>query len=155
MGTERWYIALPDDCDLLKRAQQDPAFGEWLGCPSIFEEGGYQAYWPDNEVYREFCEAVKQMNVEHPGIAARVFTLDRAYDKVHYLISEARRTGEREDDLGSKAILGASSLPPHLRGGQGHSIRYSAPEEVLAIANWISAITFDSLGSNILISEKL
>ncbi len=85
------------------------------------------------------------MNVEHPGIATRVFTLDRAYDKVHYLISEARRTGEEYDDLGSKAILGATSLPSHLKGGQGHSIRYSSPEEVAAIDNWMSAITFDSL----------
>ena len=144
MGTERWYIALPGDCDLLKRAQIDPAFGEYLGCPSIFETGGHDN-WPRSKVFREFCEAVKHLNVEHPGIAARVFTLDRSYDKVHYLISEARRTGEDEDDLGSKAIRGATSLPSHLKGGQGHSIRYSSPEEVAAIANWLSAITFDSL----------
>ncbi len=150
MGTERWYIALPGECDILKRAQNDPAFGEYLGRPSTFEKGGYDDYlghdnWPGSKIFREFCDAVKQMNVEHPGIAARVFTLDRDYDKVHYLISEARRTGEEYDDLGSKAILGATSLPWHLKGGQGHSIQYSSPEEVAAIANWMSAITFDSL----------
>ena len=32
MGTERWYIALPGDCDLLKRAQKDPRLESfWVG----------------------------------------------------------------------------------------------------------------------------
>ena len=146
MGTERWYIALPGVCDLLKRAQNDPAFGEYMGWPSTFEKGGHDD-WPGSKIFHKFCDAVKQMNVEHPGIAERVFTLNRSYDKVHYLIFEARRTGEREDDLGSKAILGATSLPSHLKGGQGHRIRYSSPKEVAAIANWMSAITFDSFNT--------
>lgn len=116
MGQERWYVALPGECALLKRALIDHEFGMWLGSITIFKKGGHCNWFPDDKMYIEFCDAVKQMNVEHPGIAERVFTLDRAFDKVHYLLSEARRTGEYEaEDMGTKAVCGATTLPHHLR----------------------------------------
>jgi len=153
MGRERWYIALTGDCNLLKRAKEDPAFGEFLNWISIFEKGGQDDWpghdnWPGAAMHREFCEAVKQMNVEHPSIATRVFTLDRIFDQLHYLLSEERRQGDGyADDWGTKAIIGATELPPHLKGTQGFSSRYSRPGDVAAIAAWMSPITKESLRS--------
>jgi hypothetical protein len=123
-------------------------FGEWLGCPWIFAAGGHCDRPPLDKMHDEFCEAVKQMNAEHPGISSRVFTLDRWYDIIHYLLSETRRQSEFDaeaDDRGTRAIRGTRTLPRHLRGGQGHPIRYSSPEEVAEIAIWMGSLTLDYL----------
>ncbi|MDG3007372.1 DUF1877 family protein [Paludisphaera mucosa] len=146
MGIERWYVAIVDEGPLLTRALADPTFGENLSLPWLFE--------PDRHgrnhrgFYSEFLAAVDAMNRSHPGIDGRVFTLDRLFDMLHFLLSEERRRGEPDAaDLGSKAILGANGLPGHLLGGQGHAIRYSPPAEVGAIAAWLAGQAVEDLRS--------
>lgn len=145
MGIEKWYVALPDDSSLLARAKSDPAFGEYLGFPSIFDKGGIGCkVWDD--AGKVFCSMVSKMNEERPGINRRVYTLDRYFDKLHYLLSEERRCGEFDkEDLATQAILGAKALPDHLQGGQGHPIRYSPPRTVMEIALWLELVSADEL----------
>jgi len=130
----------------LQRALTDPEFGMWLGSISVYEKRGQCDWFHDDRVFQEFCEAVKRINIEHPGIDERMFTLDRAFDAVHYLLSEARRQGEDQgEDMGTRAICGATTLPDHLRGTQGFSSGFSSPDEVAVIADWLSALTVESL----------
>ncbi len=145
MGTEKWYVALPEDSSLLTRAEVDADFGEYLGFPSIFEKGGTGwKTWDD--AGKEFCSAVRAINEEHPGINRRVYTLGRYYDMLHYLLSEERRRGEFDKaDWATQAILGAKALSGHLIGGQGHLIRYSPRETVMEIAFWLEFVSVDEL----------
>lgn len=147
MGTEKWYVALPDDSGLLARAEVEANFGEYLGFPSIFEKGGIGWKTWDN-AGEEFCSVVSKINDEHPGINRRVYTLDRDYDKLHYLLSEERRCDHFDkNDWATQAILGATALSAHLRGGQGHPIRWSPVETVREIASWLKFVSVDDLRS--------
>lgn len=147
MGMERWYVAVVDGGRLLERALADPEFGEWLQVPSNFgrerrrpNRGGF-----DPE-FMKFRAEVDAMNRLHPGIEDRIYTLDRYYDMLNYLLSEGRRRGELYgDDWGTKAIRGATDLPEHLRGGQGHPTRYSPPAEVREIADRLGGLTVEDL----------
>ena len=143
MGTEKWYVALPNDSSLLACAEVDTEYGEYLGFPSVFETGGVGfKVWDD--AGKEFCSAVSKLNEEHPGINRRVYTLGRYYDMLHYLLSEERRHGEFDKtDWATQAILGAKVLPTHLRGGQGHPIRYSPRETLMEIAFWLEFVSID------------
>ena len=145
MGQEKWYVALPGSCDLLARAKAEPEFGTYLGFPSIFESGGKD--WKAWDVPgREFCSAVRKLNEEHPGLRNRVCTLDRSYDMLHYLLSEARQQGTFDaEDWATHAIRGTLALPEHLQGGQGHPIRYSPPDTVEESASWLGGVTDLSL----------
>lgn len=145
MGTEKSYIALPDSSSLLARAENDPEFGEYLASPTLFAKGGIGCrVW--DEVGREFHSAIEELNKEHPGLSQRVYTLDRWYDKLHYLLSAKRRRSEVDrEEWASKAILGAKALPDHLRGGQGHPIRYSPYADVRAIVSNLELVTIEDL----------
>lgn len=146
MGLESTYIALPAACVLVKRSENDPAFGEFLGSVQFYKSGGHHhSPWPD-PIEDAFRAVVQQMNQAHPGIASRIFTLDRNWDSMHYILSENRRKGVYQaEDWGTKAVRGASKLSEHLTGGQGIPIRYTAPEEVLAIAARMQSLTQESL----------
>jgi hypothetical protein len=146
MGMEIWYIAVADGCHLVERSLSDPAFGEYLGGPAYFERDR----WRHNQVglAAEFLAQVDDMNRSHPGIEGRIYTLDRYFDMLHYLLSEGRRRGEPHGaDWGTRSILGGKSLSEHLRGGQGHPIRYTPPAEVGEIAAWLEGLTSGDLRS--------
>jgi hypothetical protein len=146
MGMERWYVAVADGCRLLERALSDPAFGEYLGVPSHFGRERWRHNW--DGLHAEFLAEVDEMNRSHPGIEDRIYTLDRYFDMLHYLLSEGRRRGEFNGaDWGTKSILGGMSLSGHLRGGQGHPIRYSPPADVSEIAAWLEGLTAGDLRS--------
>lgn len=146
MGIERWYVAVVDGSRLLERALSDPSFGVNVECPAYFHRERWRG--PHRGPLEEFLTAVDDMNRSHPGIEDRIYTLDRWFDKLHYLLSEGRRRGELDGaDLGSKAILGVASLPVHLRGSQGHPIHYSPPTEVGEIAAWLAGVTVGDLRS--------
>lgn len=142
MGTETWYQAIPDGCRLLGRSISDPQFGEFLTFPSRFRDGEncVQPVWKGEDA--EFCEELRRLIRAHPGLETRNYTLDRYYDMVEYLISEARRgRGRADPDLGTKAVRGATVLAEHLRGGQGHLLRYNSPDEVTQIAEMLFLTT--------------
>ena len=144
MGMERWYVAVADGCRLLERALGNPAFGEYLGIPGHFGRERWRNNW--GGLHAEFLAEVDEMNRLHPGIEDRIYTLDRYFDMLHYLLSESRRRGEPDGaDWGTKSIVGGMRLPGHLRGGQGHSIRYTPPSEVSEIAAWLQEQTAGSL----------
>jgi len=132
MGVERWYVAVADGCRLLERSLSDPAFGEYLG-PSYFGRERWRL--GHGGLHAEFLAEVDEMNRSHPGIEDRIYTLGRYFDMLHYLLSEGRRRGEFDEaDWGTRSIRGVMSLPEHLRGGQGHAIRYTPPVEAGEIA---------------------
>lgn len=146
MSMEMWYIAVADGCHLLRRSLSDPAFGEYLGGPAYFE----RERWRHNQVAldAEFLAQVDEMNRSHPGIEGRIYTLACDFDMLHYLLSEGRRRGEYDwADSGTRSIRGGMSLPDHLRGGQGHPIRYTPPAEAGEIAAWLEGLTSEDLRS--------
>ncbi len=144
MGMERWYVAVVDGGYLLQRALSDPPFGENLMLPSLF--GPERHRYPWGGLHAELRAEVDAMNRLHPGIENRIYTLDRLFDMLHYLLSEPRRRGEFDgDDPGTKAILGTTQLPEHLRGGQGHPMRYSPPAVVREIAAWLEGLAVEDL----------
>lgn len=146
VGMEMWYIGVADGCELLRRSLSDPAFGEYLGGPAHFERGRWRYHQVDLDA--EFLAQVDGMNRSHPGIEGRIYTLDRYFDMLHYLLSEGRRRGEYDGaDLGARSIRGGMSLPEHLRGGQGHPIRYTPPVEAVEIAAWLEGLTIGDLRS--------
>ena len=132
MGMERWYIAIVDGCRLIERANEEPQFGEYLGCPEYFRPS--RAGYLNGEEDADFLAEVERMNRIHPGIDTRIYTLDRYFDILHFLLSEGRRRGRYDaTDWGTKAILGSTSLPEHVRGLQGHKSRYIPPDDVKEI----------------------
>jgi hypothetical protein len=146
VSMEIWYIAVADGCHLLGRSLSVPAFGEYLGGPAYFERDR----WRHNQVDldAEFLAQVDDMNRSHPGIEGRIYTLNCDFDMLHYLLSEARRRGEYNGvDLGTRSIRGGMSLPEHLRGGQGHPIRYTPPAAAGEIAAWLEGLTSGDLRS--------
>ncbi|WP_406696635.1 DUF1877 family protein [Singulisphaera sp. Ch08] len=146
MGMEMWYVAVADGCHLLKRSLSDRAFVEYLGSPGYFGRERWRHNYGDLDA--EFLAEVDEMNRLHPGIEGRIYTLDRYFDMLHYLLSEGRRRGEPGGaDLGRRSILGGMSLPEHIRGGQGHLIRYTPPAEVGEIAAWLEGQTVAHLRS--------
>ena len=146
MGMEMWYVAVADGCHLLGRSLSDPSFGEYLGSPGYFGRERWRHNWGDLDA--EFLAEVDEMNRSHPGIEGRIYTLDRYFDMLHYLLSEGRRRGEPDGaDWGTRSIQGGMSLPEHLRAGQGHPIRYTPPAEAGEIAAWLEEQTVGDLFS--------
>ena len=146
MGMERWYVAVVDGCRLLERALDDPAFGEYLGIPNHFG----RERWRNSRhgLHSEFLAEVDEMNRSHPGIETRIYTLDRSFDELHYLLSEGRRRGRFDTmDWGTKAIIGSTSLPDHLIGLQGHKIRYSPPTDVHEVVARLGELTPEGIRS--------
>lgn len=90
---------------------------------------------PEAEV---FCAELKARMLTHPGIETRnYYDIGRRYDAVHFLLSAQRREGKRlGNDVGTKAICGAHSLPEHFA-----ALRYSDPLDVLEIALFLEPIT--------------
>lgn len=93
-------------------------------------------------VWAECAQAWRELYAKHPGLEQRRFSVDRRWDKLHYLLSEARRHGRFDaDDWGTHAILGARLLADQLTGGQGIHLRYSPPDIVQAIAEHVGSMT--------------
>ena len=149
MGFETWYQALPDGCELLERAKRDAAFGEFLTFPSRFRKAKdcREPHWQGEDA--EFCFELEKLARAAPGLDARNCTLDRYYDKIEFLISPARRNPKsKEFDLGALAVRGTVVLAEHLRGGQGHLLRYNEPAAVLVMAEMLSSISREELRRN-------
>lgn len=149
MGIERWYIAVVDGGRFLERTLSDPDFGINVQCPSYLRPKRRMYVRPNGDL-AEFVAEVDAMNEAHPGIEDRVYTLDRWFDMLHFLLSEPRRRGTSDDthtDPGTQAIVGATPLPDFLQGGQGHPIRYSPPADTARIAAWLDSLPPDSLRS--------
>lgn len=144
MGMERWYVAVADGCGLVRRVLTDPSFGWHVWSPWHFGPGRAEYRGWDN--LAEFLAEVEAMNRSHPGIDRRIHTLDRRFDWLHYLLSESRRRGDFDGtDWGTKAITGSLCLPEHMRGGQGHQVRYSPPADVHEIAAGLAALTLEDI----------
>lgn len=148
MGWERDYQALPDGCELLERAKSDSDFGQYL-CfvKQRFKHGGDAPYSISDQAHIDFCREVKKLIGLYPGIEKRNYALDQYFDMVHYLISPWKRgeTNSDPNDLGTRAICGATALPGHLVGPQGFSVRYSGPDDVLEIALTLESLTTEDL----------
>jgi Domain of unknown function (DUF1877) len=141
MGIDVNYQALPDGCLLLEKATQNTEFGSYLGGTAYrFEQHGLDRP-SDPPEFREFCALVRVIIATNPGIEARQLQdASRAWDALHYLLSEHRRrwhTFSFGDDLGSKAIGGGHDVAAHIRGGQGGPVRYLSAEHVLEVAAWL------------------
>lgn len=140
MGIDCSYQALPEPCEPLARAIRDPEFGEVF---SVVNGRPVAAEWLAwGGVWAECARAWQELCAKHPGLEQRRVSVGRRWDKLHYLLSEARRTGRFDgDDWGTHAILGATLLADHLTGGQGIHLRYSPPDVVQAIAEQVCSMT--------------
>jgi hypothetical protein len=140
MGIDCSYQALPAPCEPLARAIRDPVFGEAFSSVSGRIEAAEWMAW--GGVWAECAQAWRELCAQHPGLEQRRFSVDRRWDKLHYLLSEERRNGRFDaDDWGTHAILGAVQLADHLTGGQGIHLRYSAPAVVRTLAEHLRPIT--------------
>jgi len=144
MGTERWLVAIPDGSPILARAAIDPEYAEWLSMPWMFRREREQV--PRSTDEADFLADLVAMASGHPGIEARVFELDRDYDKLEFLLSPYRRDESSvDDDWGTRAVRGSRPLPDHIRGNQGHATRHSTADDVRAIAAGLDRTTPDDL----------
>ena len=141
MGVDTDYQAIPEGTALLERAIQDPDMGELLGLlHSSLYGSWYESARRGGPPLNETEEALQQMALSleqaHPGLKQRYYTLDRCWDMLHFLLSAERR-GEPSlplDDLFTIAVRGGALLAPHIRGGQGHPIRFVSAAQTRALA---------------------
>ena len=144
MGTERWYIALPNDSEILRRAVVDADYGEFLGLPFWIDEPPPLA--GRDPTATNFLADVAALKARYPGLASWAYTLDRQYDAIEYLLSPARRDETDDPDhWGTRAVRGSHPLPESVRGGQGHPSRHSTAADVRAIAVELERLTLDDL----------
>jgi Domain of unknown function (DUF1877) len=144
MGLDCYYQALPEGCALLERAVREPEFGEYLSLvpwkPERLErwraEGGMSA---------EFSREMTRLCQQHPGLEKRFYTVDRFWDVLRYLLSEARREERPQEDWGSIAVQGAAVLADTLRAGQGVALRYSGRETVQSLVSHLAGISEEQL----------
>jgi Domain of unknown function (DUF1877) len=140
MGIDGYYQALPDPCEPLARAIQDPLFGEVFSVANWKPGDAQWLAW--GGVWAECARAWQELCAKHPGLEQRRLYVGRRWDILHYLVSEERRRGRFDaDDWGTHAILGADLLAEHLTGGQGIPLRYSPPDAVRGIAERIGLMT--------------
>ena len=97
------------------------------------------------DALRSLLEELDRLLKSNPGLHARNYGLERAWDMLEYVISPVRRSGNFEQpDLGRIAINGEKDLAPHLFGGQGVPIRLTAPETVQKILAYLMQTDFKS-----------
>ncbi len=141
MGIDVDYQALPDNCVLLEKAEQDPEIGSYLSLAAMRFKTFGQDRPRDPPAYQEFNALVRETIAAHPGIETRQLQdPSRKWDALHYLLSEHRRRWRRwsfGEDLGSKAIGGGREVAPHIRGGQGGPVRFLPAIDVLEVAAWL------------------
>ena len=143
MGLDAFYQSIPPNSELLRRSIADPAFGEFLIAKVRFKPERPHPMWEGEDV--EFLEELDRLLKSNPGLHARNYGLERAWDMLEYVISPVRRSGNFEQpDLGRIAINGERDLAPHLFGGQGVPIRLTAPETVQKILAYLMQTDFKS-----------
>jgi hypothetical protein len=143
MGIDREYQALPPDWPVLAMARSGVCYHERLQFTAFLLERGcvpIRQVLTGEEV--AFCSELEALVRANPGIETRNFYLGRWWDILHFLLSSLRRDGRSSgDDLGTKAVCGAQSMPKHLVAGQGIPLRWSEPIDVLDIAIFLDTMT--------------
>lgn len=132
MALDMLHQALPDECALLEAARTDPAAGGRLQfLPAALARGA-----SDEDA------AFAALAAAHPHLVGRSVSLDRDWDKLHWLLSPLRRESGATlgIDLGTWAVHGAHDLGPYAKGTQGTPLRHSRAHEVVAIARGLDAI---------------
>lgn len=152
MGMDIHYQAMPENCELLVWARQEPNFGANL---EFFES--YATMSPeklqqrlDNDQDPHFVKFVCQLRKlveEHRGIGYRNLYFGRRWDSLYYLLSERRRKGEAQDwsHWVEKAIFGDQILNEATQTTIGFPIRYLYPKEVSDIQNKLETVTKEML----------
>jgi len=142
MGLELRYQAMPEECSLLERARHDLEFGRLL---QFFEPIAKEE--EEEQTWIDFALEVRQTIRLYPGIEQRNFSLDRRWDQLYYLLSEARRKSEPRDEtsLIHQAIFGGDVLHPDVKAGQGIPIRYLPPADVLQVVALLATVTSEAL----------
>ena len=143
MGLDAFYQSTPPGCELLRRSIADPAYGEFLTSKYRFKPERPHPMWEGEDV--EFLQELDRLLNANPGLHARNYSLDRAWDMLEYVISPVRRSGIFDQpDLGRIAVNGEKELAPHLFCGQGVPIRLSSPDTVKKILTYLMQTDFRS-----------
>jgi hypothetical protein len=125
MGLEISYQAIPDHCPLLEIESEELQF---LG-----------HYFSGVRTEEPFGSESGRMKKSHPGIETRIFSLDRDWDVLKYLLSKL-------GPLGQAAIKGSLKLE-RAKGVQGIPIGYSNSAQVREIQCWLQQLRPSDLSS--------
>jgi hypothetical protein len=147
LGTEVRLQAVPEKCELLKRARTDPQIAELMASFNRFALGIHHPKWKPSEpeeIY--FDQAVHELTQVVPGLSSRFLNTGRLYDAAIYLLSEKRRAGarlEKDDSLARVAIWGRELLYPRANGIGPYCCGFVPSQDVVAIAEYFESVSFE------------
>jgi hypothetical protein len=144
MGVEVRFQAIPEDCELLKRARQDRELAELTQFFDGTDTPLYETRTKSVEIY--FINAVKELFTQRPGLVDRyLYAGGRKFDQIIYLLSPAARTEDSKSDhsLIKKAIMGSERLHPEAQATQGRPIGFVPASNVQIIAEFLNSVTFE------------
>ncbi|RKG93859.1 DUF1877 family protein [Corallococcus terminator] len=151
MGFETYYQAIPASSELLDVARQDLEAGEYFWSVLFMFRAPRIEHLLSGGPPIPGQVKLWHLVVEHlrtrPDLGGLNTTLDRHWDRLHFVLSAERRdeSGTDEDPLIKLAIRGEDEIAEHVRGGQGVPLRYTRPETVGRIAHMLDGVRFESL----------
>jgi hypothetical protein len=147
MGVEARYQAIPEDCDLLKRARRDREIAEQLQFFDDYATGEWVITAPDM-LDHFLVHACEELARKHTGLTDRYFYAgSRMFDAIVYLLSPVRRheAPDPDESLIYKAVYGSERLHPEARAGQGYPIGFVPSHTVRIIADYLEVVTREQL----------
>jgi hypothetical protein len=141
------YQALPEDCQLLRRARSEPALAEYLWlAPTAFQRGGVPTPHRDEpRGYLDLHAEAKALLADRPDLQSANYTLDRYWAVVWDLLPERRL----DDDAGAAwtelAVRGGEPIAEHADDPCGGPVRYLTPRQVRDVALNLAALRRDEL----------
>lgn len=153
MGLDFHYQAMPENCELLIWARNEPDFGanlEFFNSYALMSLEELQKEIDDcseDQLFVEFIRQTRKTVQRNPAIAHRNLYFGRKWDCIYYLLSERRRQCEERDwsNWVEKAIFGGQVLNELTQTTIGFPIRYLCPAEVFDIQNKLETVTIEKL----------
>jgi hypothetical protein len=147
MGVEARYQAIPEDCELLKRARQDRETAEQMQFFNDYATGEWYSTGPDM-LDHFLVQACEELARKHTGLTERYFYAgSRNFDAIVYLLSPVRRheAPDPDESLIYKAVYGSEHLHPEANASQGRPIGFVPAHMVCTIADYLDAVTREQL----------
>ncbi len=146
MGIAARFQAVPEGCELLRRARAEREVAEMMEFFDYYAHLEARHNFPPE--ITEFVACVESLVLVCPALPERHFYAGgQHWDKILYLLSHARRTEDYANDqsLVRKAIRGCEPLHPEACATQGQPIGFVPAYEVHRIADYLDEVTYEQL----------
>jgi Domain of unknown function (DUF1877) len=147
--------AIPEASRLFELVKISPGHGEALAFFARYFDDLYLSPTNQNDDIDDmFYAEFQNIKRAHPGVERRKIDLDKAWDALHFILSESRRTRTMScckegvlpaQDYGTIAVKGEMDVHENAKAPQGIHIRYVSPETVTRIARWLTTFTFEDV----------